>query len=116
MKRLIVSNLFTPLLISVCTGMAQYQAACQKSTEAFFVQSGWESTTTQFQNGATSYGKTQENSNLGSNAVILNTTAAAAIAYKEKKLNLNLPNLGVCDKFSTQLDSNTYKLLWEWKW
>jgi hypothetical protein len=95
---------------------SQYQSACKSATQATFQQTGWEKATSDFQNGAASYGRSQENSTLGSEAKTVNIVAAAGIAYKEKKLNLNLPNLGVCDKFSTQLDSNTYKLLWEWKW
>lgn len=112
-----VSDIFTPLLLSVCTGIAsQYQPACQKSVEASYAQSGYQATINQFQNGAASYGRTKEESTFGDETWLVNTTASAAMIAKSKKANLNLPTFGVCDSFFTQVQINTLSFKWGWHW
>ena len=112
-----MSDVFTPLLLSICTGVsAQYNQGCQKVIQSAYMQSGYQVTVNQFQNGATSYGKVQETNTFGDETWMINTLGASAIMVKQKKANLNLPNFGVCDKFSTQIQTNSLGFNWKWNW
>ena len=93
-----------------------YQPACQKSVEASYIQTGYKTTADQFQNGAASYGRTKETSIFEDKTWLINTTASAAIIAKTKKANLKLPTFGVCDSFSTQVQTNSIGLKWGWRW
>ena len=109
--------MITSLLLSACVGTSgSYNAACQKALESTYVQSGYSAQVNKFQSGAMSYGKNREHDVFGKSVWLVDGVAAGAIIAKDKKANLVLPNLGVCDIFSTQLQPNKYGLKWEWHW
>lgn len=112
-----MADIFTSFLLTACIGTSgAYNAACKKSLEATYVQTGFSAEMNRFQSGAMSYGKKKKQSIFGHSVWIVDGVAAVAIIAKDKKANLVLPNLGVCDMFSTQLQPNKYGLKWEWHW
>lgn len=112
-----MTDIFTSIIISACVGASgSYNPACQKALQSAYIQSGFSSTVQTFQTGAMAYGKTQEKLIFGKNESIVNTTVATAIVIKNKKADLSLPTLGLCDRLSTQLQPNSYGLKLEWRW
>lgn len=110
-------DLFTPLLVSLCVSTpGAYNTACQKATEATYVQSGWAAEMNTFQNGLERYGASRERAIFGGNTATVNSFVVVGVAIKTKKAKLNLPNLGLCDHFSTEIQPNSYGLKWEWRW
>lgn len=110
-------DLFTPLLLSLCINTPNtYNTACQKSVEASYIQTGWAIEVNTFQSGVASYGTAKEKAVFGKSTGVINTVFMAGIAAKNKRVNLTLPNLGLCDSFSTELRPNNYGFRWEWSW
>lgn len=112
-----MADMVTSLLLSACIGTSgSYNAACQKALESTYVQSGYSAKVSQVQSGLTSYGKSKERDVFGHSVWLVDGVVAGAIIARDKKANLVLPNLGICDIFSTQLQPNKYGLKWEWHW
>lgn len=110
-------DLFTPLLMSFCTGtVGNYNIACQKSIQASYQQSGLSSQASTFQNQVESYGKNREHYIFGDDEWLINGAVGAVIVTKNKKASFQLPTFGICNKFSTDLQSDKATLKWEWKW
>jgi hypothetical protein len=112
-----MSDYFAPLLLSLCTGtVGNYHAACESSINSAYAQSGYQAQVSTFQGQVANFGKHKEHEILGSNDTIANTLVATGMVVKQKKVDLSLPNLGLCDRFSTQLQPEKYQLKIEWKW
>lgn len=80
------------------------------------MQTGYDSQVNKFQSQVTDYGKNQEKSTFGANTNTVNTLVAAGVIVKNKKADLTIPNAGICDRFSTQIEPNKYGLKLEWRW
>jgi hypothetical protein len=112
-----MSDFVLPLLISICSGsIGTYNVACNKSVEASYQQSGYASQVNKFQDGAMSFGKYQEKQLFGSTTATINTVVAAGVIVKNKKATFILPNLGFCDRMSTDLQPEMVNLRLEWHW
>lgn len=112
-----MSDFFAPLLMSLCAGtIGTYNNACHKALEAGYVQSGYQAQVSTVQGQLATFGKTKEHEILGKNEAIVNGLVATGVVVKEKKVDLTLPTLGVCDRFSTQLQQDKYGLKLEWRW
>lgn len=104
-----------PLFLNACMS-GTYNYSCQRIIEASYVQAGYSSQVNTFQNQVMDFGKSKEKSTFGNSTNTVNTLVAAGIILKNKKADLSLPNFGVCDRFSTQIQPSTYGVKIEWRW
>lgn len=112
-----MADFFTPLLLSACIGTSgSYNAACQKALESAYIQSGVSKQVSIFQSGVEKYGKTQEKVVFGKSEWIVNGAVGLGMVVKNKKASVNLPTLGICDKLSTQIETNKMSLNFGWHW
>lgn len=109
-------GLIDTLIVTSCVGLSGVQQdACNKALEAGSKQSGISQTMNTYekhelnslQDGAINY--------LGKDTVnVLGGMGWLTKSLVEKKASFGLPNFGICDKLTTEINTNTTKLVFKW--
>jgi hypothetical protein len=111
--------LIESLMASLCAmAPANYGLACNKAADATSLQTGVKQESIKIEDSATKLGYQKAESLVGNKTI--NVVGASVFVYKtveDKKLHVDLPSLGICDKVTTELatDSQLLKLQWNFK-
>lgn len=109
-------GLLDSLIVFSCVGLSgQQNDACNKALTAGSQQSGITQTANTYESNQMKMLETDANKWFGQDAVTaVGGTAWVTKSLVEKKASIGLPNLGICDKLSTEINSNTAKLVFKW--
>lgn len=109
--------IISSLITVSCIGLSgQNNDACTKALEAGTKQSGIEQETDTYESNKLKYLETGSYNVLGKeNAQVMGGTIWLTKMIVDKKASINLPNLGICNSLTTQIDTTSAKLVFKWQ-
>jgi hypothetical protein len=110
-------SILDSLIVFSCVGLSgQQNTACNKALEAGSQQSGFQQTVNNYEGHELKIFEKDAYDWFGRDAVdVVGGTAWVTKSLVEKRASVGLPNLGLCDNLVTEVDRNTAKLVFKWR-
>jgi len=110
-------GVFDSLIMAACIGSSGVQHdACTKALEAGGNQSGIERNVDTYEKRKLENAKESAISYLGKDSVnVVGGTAWLAKVMIDRKATVRLPNFGICDGLTTEVDEKLARLVFQWK-
>jgi hypothetical protein len=105
------------LIITACMGLyGQSNDACQKAMTAGAKQSGVEQSASKYEQNRLNYLQSGAEGYFGKDTVaVVGGVGWVAKSAIDRKATLGLPNFGFCESLKFEFNSNTEKLVFQWR-
>jgi hypothetical protein len=105
------------IIVSVCMSVSgQGNEACQKALTAGAKQSGVEQSANSYEQNRLNYMQSGAESFFGKNTVAaIGGVGWAAKSAVDHKASIGLPNFGICSGIKIEINSNTERLVLQWR-